>query len=178
MSENYLRAIREQLRFNSYKNNARVLAKSVLVPGCGFPWSPKAHPQNGSGQPVNKEARKVILCIDDEAKLLMVRQMVLAAAGYSVVTAADGKTGLELFRDEHIDVVITDHLLPDISGTELAAEMKRMKPRVPIILLTGLADTPEGAQHADLVLTKGMPVPAFLQHVAEMAQLHSLKSSA
>ena len=117
----------------------------------------------------NREARSVILCIDDEAKLLMIRQMVLSAAGYTVLSAADGRTGLELFRSKHVDLVITDHLLPDVSGVQIAVEMKRLKPDVPVILLTGLPDAPEGAEHANLVLTKGLPVPDFLRSVAELA---------
>jgi DNA-binding NtrC family response regulator len=122
----------------------------------------------------NTEARSVILCIDDEAQLLMIRQMVLSAAGYKVLTAGDGKSGLELFRHNRVDLVITDHLLPDISGTQLAVEMKRVKPDVPIILLTGLPDAPEGAEHANLILTKGLPVPDFLRSVAELANRRDL----
>src|SRR5579872_528863 len=123
-----------------------------------------------SGSPNgNGDHRKVILCIDDEAKLLMVRQMVLSAAGYTVLSAANGRNGLELFRSKQIDLVITDHLLPDISGAQVAGEMKRIKPDVPIILLTGLPDAPEGSQHANVVLTKGLSVPDFLRSVYELA---------
>jgi DNA-binding response OmpR family regulator len=126
-------------------------------------------PQESAWPNADRQARSVILCIDDEEKLLMIRQMVLSAAGYTVLTASDGRTGLELFRCKHIDLVITDHLLPDLSGTQLAVEMKRVKPDVPIILLTGLPDAPEGAEHANVVLTKGLPVPDFLRSVAELA---------
>ena len=130
-----------------------------------MPGTPASPTSNGN-------SRRVILCIDDEGKLLMVRQMVLSAAGYTVLTAASGRAGLELFRRQAIDLVITDQLLPDISGTQVALEMKRIKPEVPIILLTGLPDAPEGAEHADAVLTKGLPVPDFLRSVSQIATAH------
>jgi DNA-binding response OmpR family regulator len=110
----------------------------------------------------------VILIIDDESNLLKVRQLVLASAGYRVLTAETGKAALEVFRRNPVDLVISDQLLPDKSGAQIAVEMKHMKPNIPIILLTGLSEAPEGAEHADLFLTKGLPVPEFLANVAKL----------
>jgi CheY-like chemotaxis protein len=110
----------------------------------------------------------VILCVDDEPNLLKVRQLVLVRAGYQVLTAENGHAALEVFKRQRVDLVISDHLLPDISGAQVTVEMKRMKPNVPIILLTGLAEAPEGAEHADIFLTKGMSVPEFLASVAKL----------
>ena len=67
-----------------------------------------------------------------------------------------------------MDLVITDHLLPDSTGAELASEMKRLKPEVPIVLLTGLVDLPPGYGDVDLLLTKGMTPPEFLADVAKL----------
>lgn len=112
--------------------------------------------------------RPVVLCIDDEPSLLAVRQLVLAAAGYHVIATTDGSTGLGLFRDSPMDLVILDHLLPDMTGSHVAREMKRLNPDVPIILMTGLLDPPEGAEHADLFLTKGVSTPEFIAAVAQL----------
>ena len=65
----------------------------------------------------------VILCIDDEVATLALRSLVLRSAGYEVLSAADGAAALELFRGVQVDLVITDHLLPGLTGTQLAAEM-------------------------------------------------------
>lgn len=112
--------------------------------------------------------RPVVLCIDDEPSLLAIRQLVLAAAGYQVIATTDGSTGLELFKDSRVDLVILDHLLPDMKGSQVAQEMKRSNPDVPIILMTGLLDPPEGAEHADIFLTKGISTPEFVAAVAQL----------
>ena len=106
--------------------------------------------------------RLVILCVDDEPNLLMLRQLLLSLAGYNVLTATEAASAMEIFASGHVDLVITDQLLPGRSGTELASAMKLLKPEVPIILFTGLPDLPAGAEHIDLLLTKGISPAEFL----------------
>jgi CheY-like chemotaxis protein len=110
----------------------------------------------------------VILCIDDEVAALALRSLVLRSAGYEVLSAADGAAALELFRCVQVDLVITDHLLPGVTGTQLAAEMKRLKPAIPIILFSGLVEAPPGSEHANLVITKGMPALELLHEVDKL----------
>ena len=110
----------------------------------------------------------VILCVDDEPVGLHARSLLLSIAGYTVLTASSGKAALELFRGAHVDLVITDHWLPDITGVELAAEMKQLKPEVPIVLFSGLAELPLEDKHIDLYLTKGLMPPEFLAQVAKL----------
>jgi DNA-binding response OmpR family regulator len=111
----------------------------------------------------------VILYIDDEPTILTVRQIVLSKAGYKVLTAPDAESGLQLFIDNHVDLVITDQWLPGRSGGQIAAEMKQLKPEVPIILYTGLMDLPADAGRVDLVLTKAMSPEEFLALIAKLA---------
>ncbi len=111
---------------------------------------------------------RVILCVDDEVAALALRRLVLSSAGYEVLTAADGAAALELFRCFHVDLVITDHRLPGLTGTQLAAEMKRLKPAIPIVLFSGLVEAPLGSEHANLVITKGMPAVEFLREVGNL----------
>jgi CheY-like chemotaxis protein len=110
----------------------------------------------------------VILCVDDEVPALALRCLVLSSAGYEVLTAADGVAALELFRCNHVDLVITDYWLPGLSGVQVAAEMKRLKPAIPVLLFSGLVEAPPGSEHVDLVITKGMPVPEFLGAVDKL----------
>jgi CheY-like chemotaxis protein len=110
----------------------------------------------------------VILCVDDEASALALRCLVLSTAGYEVLTAVDGAAALELFGCIHVDLVITDHWLPGLTGTQVAAEMKRLRPAIPIVLFSGLVDVPLGSEHADLVITKGMPAVEFLREVGKL----------
>ena len=110
----------------------------------------------------------VILCVDDEVAALALRSLVLTSAGYEVLTAADGAAALELFRCIQIDLVITDYRLPGLTGAQMAAEMKRLKPNVPIVLFSGLVEAPPGSEHVDLVITKGMPVVELLREVRQL----------
>ncbi len=75
---------------------------------------------------------------------------------------------MQLFSMNHVDLVITDQMLPDSRGGELAWEMKRLKPDVPIILYTGLYESPSGGENADLVLVKGMEPREFLDIIAKL----------
>ncbi len=110
----------------------------------------------------------MILCVDDEPTGLTARRLLLSIAGYTVLTAISGNIALRLFRCNPVDLVITDHLLPDLNGADLASEMKRFKPEVPIVILTGLVDPPHGFDQADLLLTKGITPPEFLDEIAKL----------
>ncbi len=111
---------------------------------------------------------RVILCVDDQAAALALRCMVLSSAGYKVLTASDGAAALELFRCNQVDLVVTDYCLPGITGAQVAAEMKRLKPEIPVVLFSGLVEAPPGTEHADLVITKGIPVLELLNQVGRL----------
>ena len=110
----------------------------------------------------------VILCVDDEPNILMLRQIVLSIAGYKVLAATNGESAMRLFTLDHVDLVITDQLLPGLTGSQLASQMKRLKPEVPVIVYTGLQEIPSDAEDADLILTKGMTPPEFLAAIAKV----------
>lgn len=112
-----------------------------------------------------------ILCVDDEELSLKIRKLVLEGAGYTVLTATNSDAALALFETNEVDLVITDHILPGLCGTELAQRMKKLKHTVPIALLTGLPDPPEGAAHADCVIVKGEEPHAVLKKIAEILSL-------
>ena len=111
-------------------------------------------------------ARSLILCIDDDPDLLHLHTIVLERAGYSVIAASAAPEAMDLFRAQAVDLVITDHILPGQSGSELIGEMKRIKPRVPVIMLSGLPEAPEGEQHADVFVEKIAGAEELLRTVA------------
>lgn len=111
---------------------------------------------------------RVILFVDEEASALAVRCQLLSRAGYVVLPAADGEAALELFNCIRVNLVVIDHALPGLSGTQVAAEMKRLKPAVPIILCDSLVEAPLGSGHADRVITKEMPALEFLRAVGKL----------
>jgi CheY-like chemotaxis protein len=109
-----------------------------------------------------------ILCIDDEPAALKLRTLLLEQAGYKVIPAANAHTALQLFESQIIDLVISDHLQPDMAGAELTRQMKLERPFVPVMLFSGVTDVPDGASHADLFLSKAEGPVALLGKVADL----------
>ncbi|HTX41472.1 MAG TPA: response regulator [Acidobacteriaceae bacterium] len=98
----------------------------------------------------------IILCIDDEALGLQIRRTVLERAGFRVLTATDGLTGLSLFRTEIVDGVVLDYYMPEMDGGAVAQAMRRERPHVPIMLLSAYINLPaEVVALADVTLLKG-----------------------
>jgi CheY-like chemotaxis protein len=115
------------------------------------------------------ESRKpTLLCVDDNQTALHVRKLVLESAGYAVLVASDFATAMEIFSSSAVDLVLSDHVMEDGSGTELAAVMKRLKPDVPIAIISGLVEAPEGIEHADLFISKTDSPPEVLQKISEL----------
>jgi DNA-binding response OmpR family regulator len=80
---------------------------------------------------------KKVLIIDDDAKITRVLDLRLRKAGYQVIVAANGDTGLNLFKAEHPDMVITDILMPGKEGLETIVALRRHSPEVKIIAMSG-----------------------------------------
>jgi CheY-like chemotaxis protein len=110
----------------------------------------------------------LILCIDDADVALQVRKLVLGSEGYSVLTAKSGEDGLEIFKQNPIELVIADHFLSGKSGTEIAREMKDLKPEVPILIISAALEKPDGLEFADGFLAKGEPPNVLLDTIAHL----------
>jgi CheY-like chemotaxis protein len=113
--------------------------------------------------------QQLVLCVDDETIGLEVRKMLLERAGYRVLTALDGQSGLDLFAREPIDVVVLDFAMPGMSGGEVAQSMRQLKPHIPILMLSAYTSLPqEVSQHVDLCMTKGEGAPALLRKLGSL----------
>src|SRR5271165_3473751 len=109
-----------------------------------------------------------ILCIDDENISLRVRKLLLTGAGYEVLTASSGEAGLEVLKQNPVDLVIADHFLSGKTGTEIAREIKELKPEVPILIVSASAEKPDGLEFADGFLAKGEPTQVLLDTIARL----------
>jgi putative two-component system response regulator len=78
-----------------------------------------------------------ILVIDDEPVIRELVAEILADAGYDVVTAADTETGLVRLEEHAIELVVSDIVMPGLSGLDLLAEVGRRRPSLPVVLVTG-----------------------------------------
>ncbi len=77
-----------------------------------------------------------ILVIEDEIKLANAIKRALELQRFTVATAFDGETGLDLAIAEHFDLIILDLMLPKISGLEICREIRKEKIHTPILMLT------------------------------------------
>lgn len=98
--------------------------------------------------------KHIILCVDDEHNPLVLRKLVLEKAGYEVVTARSADEALQTLASRPIDLVLSDHLMPGVTGAELAQEIKNRFPATPFILISGVNDIPQDAESADAFLSK------------------------
>jgi len=96
-------------------------------------------------QKVNRSA--VILIVDDDPLIAMSTTEMLEDLGHHVIGASSGLHALDILRSEQpIDLMMTDHVMPGMTGIELAAAASEVRPSLPILLATGYAELPEGAQ--------------------------------
>jgi signal transduction histidine kinase/FixJ family two-component response regulator len=94
---------------------------------------------------------ETILIVDDEESLVQLAEEVLAGLGYEPVGCVGATQALQLFRaaPERFDAVVSDAIMPDMPGTELLAEIRRLRPDIPAILVSGYGGPDLQAQAAD-----------------------------
>jgi CheY-like chemotaxis protein len=120
----------------------------------------------------------LVLCVDDELVGLRVRKILLERAGYHVLTAVDGYSGLELFADQPVEAVVLDYAMPGMHGGEVAKKMRQTKPEVPILLLSAYVGLPEEVSSlVDVYMTKGEGAPALLEKLGNLLSLPSASHS-
>jgi CheY-like chemotaxis protein len=118
-----------------------------------------------------KQNSHLVLCVDDELVGLQVRKILLERAGYRVLTALDGPSGLEIFDAEPVEAVVLDYSMPGMHGGEVATRMRQAKPQVPILLLSAYVDlSAEVTSLVDLYMTKGEGAPALLEKLDSLLQ--------
>ena len=100
------------------------------------------------------DSKPVILCVDDEPNSLVLRKLVLQKAGYEVVTANSATAALDVLASTQVDLVLSDQLMPGLTGTELARQIKNRWPSLPVILISGVNEIPADAEIADLFMSK------------------------
>ena len=82
-----------------------------------------------------------ILIVEDEKRVADLLKAGLEEAGYNTFVAYDGIMGLRLFQSAHIDLVISDIVLPKLDGFELCREIRSINQDIPILMLTALGST-------------------------------------
>jgi DNA-binding NtrC family response regulator len=113
-----------------------------------------------------------ILCLDDDPDLLYLHKIVLERAGYEVLSASNADDALELLHSNPIDMVITDHVMPGRSGEQFIADMKKLRPNLPVLLLSGMPGGALESSAADAVMQKTEGSKAMLNKIEHLLRSH------
>jgi DNA-binding NtrC family response regulator len=114
-----------------------------------------------------------VLCVEDEKVQLKLRKMLLESAGFDVLEAQSARSAMEIFRSSHVDAVVMDYWLSGQNGTALAEEMKGMRPRIPIVMLSGFTSLPGEEAIVDTWMRKAEVEPEDL--INEITKLIALR---
>ena len=108
-----------------------------------LPRSAAAPPRPDGGRIVDKlkGSKATILLVDDDEPVRAVVVMMLRDLGYTVADAGNGEAALsELAKNNHIDILLTDLVMPGMNGLQLAATVRMMQPELPIVFISGYGD--------------------------------------
>lgn len=118
--------------------------------------------------PIHKPA---LLCVDDDSQSLTVRRILFEAFGFKVTTSMNPRQGLRLHQTRRFDAAIIDFQMPGMNGAELSLEMKRSRPDVPVMILSGLPQLPAGTEaNFDSYVCKGGPSFKLVKEVEKMLE--------
>jgi len=113
-----------------------------------------------------------ILVVDDEKIPRMLRCLILQKHGYRTVAAESGEEALKLLANGGIDLVLSDQMMPGITGTELIRAVKASSPDIPVILISGVNEIPADASCADCFVSKAGGPELLFKAVEEVLAAH------
>jgi CheY-like chemotaxis protein len=114
-----------------------------------------------------------ILCVDDEDTPRTLRKLILQKQGYKVITAASGAEALEVLDRIHINLVLSDQMMPGMTGTELTKSVKAARPSMPVVLISGVNEIPIDASYADRFVSKIGGPDLLFKTLAEVLEAYS-----
>ena len=131
----------------------------------------------------HKMANKIrLLVVDDDQEILAGLKQFLSDKNYDVITATDGLDallGIEADK-EGFDLVITDVVMPNISGIGITTLIRQRQPTIPVIAITGMGEQPESLAKeadADVVLVKPFDLPELRQWIERLLENKPLKGN-
>jgi DNA-binding NtrC family response regulator len=122
-------------------------------------------------EPVTPLMPATLLLIDDNAVQAATRQTILKRAGYFVIAALNPRRALEQLQSGdfpgEVRLVITDHLMPGMSGADFVRALRKTHPRLPVLVISGLPEAEE--EYAGLDVTFRMK-PLLPEHLLELVR--------
>ena len=136
-------------------------------------WLPVA---GETHKPATEEERELphangemVMIVDDERPLVALTEEMLARIGYEPVGFDSSAAALRAFQaqPQRFDVILTDEAMPELTGTDLAREIRRLRPEVPIVLMSGYGGTQLTARAASHGVTEVLRKPLQSRELAE-----------
>ena len=127
-----------------------------------------------------KDRESVVLVVDDERVIADTLSLILSKSGYNVLTAYDGKTALEIARSVPPALLITDVVMPGMTGIELAIMLVEVIPDCKVLLFSGQAATVDllaaarDIGHEFAILTKPVHPTDMLRRVKERLDVQEM----
>ncbi len=113
-----------------------------------------------------------VLFVDDEGDIVAMVQQMLVSLGYSPVVCRSSSEAIAAFREnpKRFDLVITDQMMPDMTGNELAREIRKIRRDIPVILCTGFSKTVPRAELEECGVQEVLMKPILLRQMADAIQ--------
>jgi two-component system, OmpR family, response regulator len=121
----------------------------------------------------------VLLCVDDDPSGLDLKKTILEKNGYGVLTARGGIEALRMFRQNRVDLVLSDYEMQGMKGHELALRIKALNPHTPVILHSGSLALPVAAIRAtDAFVPKGSEFYTLVAAISSLIMKSRLRPDA
>lgn len=116
--------------------------------GCGSCFAiyfPRCYQSLDENQPPTTDmetlrGNETLLVVDDEQAMGQLANHILTSKGYHVITASDGEQALTVLREESVDLLLTDVIMPNMDGFQLAVQVKQLYPHIKIQMTSGFLD--------------------------------------
>lgn len=117
---------------------------------------------------------KTVLLVDDSPIQMAARQGVLKQAGFIVQIATSAETALSLLRSpvgETVNLILTDHVMPETSGAEFVRLLRSIKPAIPVVVISGMPEVDQEYEGLDVIFRqKPIPPPDLIKLVDELTK--------
>jgi putative two-component system response regulator len=110
-------------------------------------------------QTFSERGGATLLVVDDNKGVLDFLLLLLSKHGYKTIGATGGNECLEIVRQQPVDLIISDVMMPEMDGLQLCQELKMIAPKTPVILLTARDDLPTRAVAMDLGVSEFVTKP-------------------
>jgi PAS domain S-box-containing protein len=155
------------------EHKAFIEVQSELGRGTTFTvWIPRVQPTEGLVEEAPEPTEghgQVILAVDDEVDVLHALEEMLAQLGYEPVGFNDSREALQAARahPQRFDAVVSDEVMPELIGTQLALELRKLNPNLPIVIASGYGGAGFEARALQAGVNRVLKKPYRMQEIAE-----------